>query len=62
MREYWEIAEELRHMIRATNTPEDAIPAWKILRLAETFENKAEVIEMEMIVQMQNDWVEASLV
>lgn len=58
MKEYMEMAKDLRNLIRKTEGPNEGIPALKLLELAEKYEDKFECIEMEMIVQAQRDAVE----
>lgn len=60
MIEQYTMAEKLRELIRDTEYPTDSIPAYKILELAEKYENEAEEIEMQMIVDMQRADIEAS--
>jgi hypothetical protein len=53
MNEYREIASMLRTLIRHTNMPETPIHAEHIRALAELCEDKADDIELDMIVEMQ---------
>lgn len=57
MTEYREIAKMLRQMLANTQSAEDAIPAGDIMALSEVFDNKADSIEMDMIVEMQRNAV-----
>lgn len=62
MQAAYEIAKKLRDLVRAADTEN-----WskmgvlnEILDIAEHYVSVAEAIEIEMIVQMQRDWVEAN--
>ena len=57
MTEYREIAKMLRQMLANTQSAEDAIPTGDIMALSEVFDNKADSIEMDMIVEMQRNAV-----
>jgi hypothetical protein len=57
MTEYREIAQMLRQLLANTQSSEDAIPAGHIMALSEVFDNKADSIEMDMIVEMQRNAV-----
>jgi uncharacterized coiled-coil DUF342 family protein len=56
-----EIAKKLRTLVRQAD---DAWSASEILleliAMADDYQDRAEAMEMEMIVQMQRDWVEAN--
>ncbi len=56
-----EIAKKLRTLVR------QADEAWssheillELIAMADDYQDRAEAIEMEMIIQMQRDWVEAN--
>ena len=53
MNEYREIAKMLRQLIANTQSSEDPIPAGHIMALSEVFDDKADTIEREMIIEMQ---------
>tara|TARA_B100000768_G_scaffold137617_1_gene128690 strand:+ start:561 stop:737 length:177 start_codon:yes stop_codon:yes gene_type:complete len=55
MNEYREVAIMLRTLLRnsGAETPEHPIPAVSILSIAQTIENMADDIELEMIIEMQ---------
>ena len=53
MNEYREIAKMLRRLIANTQSSEDPILAGTILALSEVLDDKADTIELEMIVEMQ---------
>lgn len=55
MIEYREIAKMLRGLIRHTNSPTSPIHAGHIRALAELCEDKADNIELDMIVEMQRN-------
>ena len=57
MQEYREISKMLRQLIANTQSSEDPIPAGHILALSEVFDDKADSIEMDMIVEMQRNAV-----
>ena len=57
MQEYREIAQMLRQLIANTQSSEDPIPAGHIMALSEVFDNKADTIELDMIVEMQRNAV-----
>ena len=57
MSEYREIAKMLRQLIANTQSSEDPIPAGHILALSEVFDDKADAIELDMIVEMQRNAV-----
>lgn len=57
MQEYREIAQMLRQLIANTQSAEDAIPAGKIMALSEVLDDKADSIELNMIVEMQRNAV-----
>jgi hypothetical protein len=56
-----EVAKKLRALVRQAD---DAWSAREILleliAMADDYQDRADAIEMEMIVQMQRDWVEAN--
>jgi len=56
-----EIAKKLRTLVRQAD---DAWSAREILleliAMADDYQDRAEAMEMEMIIQMQRDWVEAN--
>jgi hypothetical protein len=58
MKEYMEIAMDLRNLIRKTESPFEGIPAIELLALSEKYERKFEEIEMGMIIQTQRDAIE----
>tara|TARA_R100000541_G_scaffold1705_5_gene6581 strand:+ start:7729 stop:7902 length:174 start_codon:yes stop_codon:yes gene_type:complete len=55
MQEYREISQMLRKLIANTQSSEDPIPAGRILALSELFDDKADSIELDMIVEMQRN-------
>tara|TARA_R110002072_G_scaffold90341_3_gene202075 strand:- start:2204 stop:2377 length:174 start_codon:yes stop_codon:yes gene_type:complete len=55
MQEYREISKMLRQLIVNTQSSEDPIPAGHILALSEVFDDKADAIELDMIVEMQRN-------
>tara|TARA_R110000851_G_scaffold187801_1_gene337719 strand:- start:280 stop:453 length:174 start_codon:yes stop_codon:yes gene_type:complete len=55
MQEYREISKMLRQLIANTQSSEDPIPAGHILALSEVFDDKADAIELDMIVEMQRN-------
>jgi len=57
MQEYREISQMLRKLIANTQSSEDPIPAGRILALSELFDDKADTIELDMIVEMQRNEV-----
>ena len=57
MQEYREISKMLRQLIANTQSSEDPIPAGHILALSEVFDDKADAIELDMIVEMQRNAV-----
>jgi hypothetical protein len=57
MQEYREIAQMLRQLIANTQSSEDPIPAGHIMALSEVFDDKADTIELDMIVEMQRNEV-----
>lgn len=57
MQEYREISQMLRQLIANTQSSEDPIPAGRILALSELFDDKADSIELDMIVEMQRNAV-----
>jgi hypothetical protein len=57
MQEYREIAQMLRQLIANTQSSEDPIPAGHIIALSEVFDDKADTIELDMIVEMQRNAV-----
>ena len=62
MIEHYEFAKDLRKLLRRADRFGYDLQTLKeeILYLAEAKETYAEYIEMEMIIQMQNDMVEAA--
>lgn len=60
MQEYLEVTKSLRNLLRRADRFGYDIQRlkWEILSVAENYEDVADRIEMEMIVQMQNDMVE----
>jgi hypothetical protein len=62
MKEYYEFAVALRKLLRRADRfgYDRQKFAEEVLFLAENYEKVAEHLEMEMIIQMQNDWVEAA--
>jgi hypothetical protein len=57
MQEYREISKMLRQLIANTQSSEDPIPAGHILALSEVFDDKADAIELDMIVEMQRNTI-----
>jgi len=57
MQEYREISKMLRDLIRHTNSPTSPIHAESIRAIAEFCEDKADSIELDMIVEMQRNEV-----
>ena len=55
MQEYREISKMLRQLIANTQSSEDPIPAGHILALSEVFDDKADAIELDMIIEMQRN-------
>jgi hypothetical protein len=55
MQEYREISKMLRQLIANTQSSEDPIPAGHVLALSEVFDDKADAIELDMIVEMQRN-------
>jgi|TARA_B110000259_G_C13993493_1_gene393496 hypothetical protein len=53
MTEYREIAQMLRQLIKNTNSPESPICAGHIMVLSEMLDEKADSVELEMIIEMQ---------
>ena len=53
MTEYREIAQMLRQLIKNTHSPESPIPAGHIMALSEMLDEKADDVELEMIIEMQ---------
>ena len=47
----------LRQLIANTQSSEDPIPAGHIMALSEVFDDKADTIEMKMIVEMQRNTI-----
>jgi hypothetical protein len=62
MQEYLEVTKSLRNLLRRADRFGYDIQRLKeeILSVAENYEDVAERIELEMIIQMQNDMVEAA--
>ena len=60
MQEYLEVTKSLRNLLRRADRFGYDLQRlkWEILSVAENYEDVADRIEMEMIVQMQNDMVE----
>jgi hypothetical protein len=60
MQEYLEVTKSLRNLLRRADRFGYDIQRLKeeILSVAENYEDAAERIELEMIIQMQNDMVE----
>ena len=62
MIDYMEFAKRLRNLARRSDNfgknRQDIL--WEIIAIAEDYEQKANRIEMEMIIQAQRDAVEAS--
>ncbi len=52
---YREAAKMLRQLIKNAATAESPIPAEHILALSEVFDDKADRIEIDMIVEMQRN-------
>ena len=57
MLDYYEFAAKLRNLARTIEDPAVYMP---LVKIAEEYEDRAEALELEMIVQMQRDWVEAN--
>ncbi len=57
MQEYREISKMLRDLIRHANSPTSPIHAESIRAIAEFCEDKADSIELDMIVEMQRNEV-----
>ena len=55
MIEYYEMAKKLRELIRNTGGPNSKIPAFKIMDLADEFQERAEHAELEMIIETQRN-------
>lgn len=53
MIEYYEMVKKLRDLIRSTDGPNSKIPAFKIMDLADELQEKAEELELQMIVDEQ---------
>ena len=62
MQEYLEVTKSLRNLLRRADRFGYDIQRLKeeILSVAENYEDVAERIELEMIIQLQNDMVEAA--
>jgi hypothetical protein len=60
MQEYLEVTKSLRNLLRRADRFGYDLQRlkWEILSVAENYEDVADRIEMEMIIQMQNDMVE----
>jgi hypothetical protein len=60
MQEYLEVTKSLRNLLRRSDRFGYDLERlkWEILSVAENYEDVADRIEMEMIIQMQNDMVE----
>ena len=52
---YREVAKILRQLIQNAETIESPITAGHILALSEVFDDKADIIELDMIVEMQRN-------
>lgn len=52
---YREAAQMLRQLIKNAASAESPIPAGHILTLSEVFDDKADRIELDMIVEMQRN-------
>ena len=55
MLDYLEFAAKLRNLARTIDDPAVFMP---IVEIAEEYESRAELLEMEMIVEQQREWVE----
>lgn len=59
-----EVAKKLRTLVRRADQDAEKWSSSEILleliAMADDYQDRAEAIEMEMIVQMQRDWVEAN--
>ena len=55
MIEYYDMVKRLRDLVRSSDGPNSKIPAFKIMDLADELQEKAEELELQMIIEDQID-------